>query len=187
MTTALSSRKVTQPLAYCPNVGADTSTPGGHMRPDATMAYVRDLLERLTGTRPTPDDDGDIPVVLDGAQFYVRVAGSTDPWVQVFSVAIAEVEPTLDLMGRINEINTNLRFARAFHVAGQVLFETEIWADDVNPANFHHACHNVSGATDAYAHALREQFGGRLAFEESKTDEYQTTTLPVGFAAGPYA
>ena len=156
------------------------------MRPDATMAYVRDLLERMTGSRPTPDGDGDLPVVLDGAQFYVRVAGTSDPWVQVFSIALADVEPTLELMSRLNDINTQLRFARAFHVQDQVLIETEIWSDDVNPANFHHACRNVSGATDAYADALHEAFGGRLAFEESKTEGYDRTAAPIGFAAGPY-
>lgn len=156
------------------------------MRPDATFAYVRDLLERLTGERPSPDADGDLPVQLDGAQFYVRVAGSSDPWVQVFSIALAEVEPTLELMARLNDINTQLRFARAFHVQGQVLIETEIWSDDVNPANFHHACRNVAGATDAYADELRDAFGGRLAFEESKTPEYQPAVSRSRNAAGPY-
>lgn len=156
------------------------------MRPDATISYVRDLLERITGSRPEPDHDGDIPVVLDGAEFYVRVAGVSDPWVQVFSIALADVEPTLELMARLNDINTQLRFARAFHVQEQVLIEAEIWAEDVNPANFHHACRNVANATDAYAEALREAFGGRPAFEESKTEGYERTTLPVGFAAGPY-
>lgn len=156
------------------------------MRPDATVAYVRDLLERITGTRPAPDQDGDLPVVWDGAQFYVRVVGSSDPWVQVFSIALADVEPSLELMAHLNDINAQLRFARMFHVQQQVLIETEIWSDDVNPANFHHACRNVAGATDAYSKALHEAFGGRLAFEESKTDQYEPSSMPVGFAAGPY-
>jgi hypothetical protein len=159
---------------------------GTNMRPDVAYVYVRDLLERLTGERPNPDQDGDLPVQFEGARFFVRVVGSTDPWVQVFSVAVAEVEPTPDLMNRLNEINGDLRFARAFHVAGQVLIETEIWADDVNPANFHHACRNVAGATDLYGTGIREDFGGLTPFEESKTDDYGQGKLTVGFTAGPY-
>lgn len=156
------------------------------MRPDATLSYVRDLLERLTGARPEPDHDGDLPVVLGGAQFYVRVAGNVDPWVQVFSIALADVEPTLELMGRINEVNAQLRFARAFHVQGQVLIETEIWSDDVNPANFHHACRNVAGATDEVARDLQRDFGGRLAFEESKTNDYSEPSTARRAVSGPY-
>ena len=156
------------------------------MRPDVTYVYVRDLLERLAGHRPEPDRDGDLPVQFEGAQFFVRVVGNTDPWVQVFAVAVADLEPTPDLMVRLNEINTELRFARAFHVGSQVLIESEIWADDVNPANFHHACRNVAGATDAYATGILDAFGGKPLFEESKTEEYKQGMLPVGFAAGPY-
>lgn len=148
--------------------------------------YVRDLLERLTGVRPDPDHDGDLPVVFDGAQFFVRVVGPVDPWVQVFSVAVAEVDPTPELMTELNAINCELRFARAFHVGTQVLIETEIWADDVNPANFSHACRNVARATDAFGPSIRETFGGCAVFEESKTDEYAQDKLAVGFAAGPY-
>lgn len=156
------------------------------MRPDVTYVYVRDLLERLTGVRPEPDSDGDLPVQFQGAQFYVRIAGSVDPWVQIFSVAVADLEPTPELMTHLNDINVSLRFARAFHVGGQVLFESEIWADDVNPANFHHACRNVSDATDTHAPEILESFGGRPHFEQSKTDDYRQGSLTVGFAAGPY-
>jgi hypothetical protein len=149
------------------------------MRPDVAYVYVRDLLERLTGERPTPDRDGDLPVHFGGAQFYVRVVGALDPWVQVFSIAAAELHPTPELMVHLNEINRELRFARAFHVADQVLIESEIWADDVNPANFLHACRNVAGATDAYSPGIRKTFGGRPHFDESKTEEYQQGTLPL--------
>ena len=113
----------------------------------------------------------------------MRIVGSTDPWVQVFSVAVADLEPSPDLMAQINEINRELRFARAFHVGSQLLFESEIWAEDVNPKNFDHACRNVARATDFFAPRVRERFGGRPLFEESKTDEYQSS---FGFAAGPY-
>jgi hypothetical protein len=153
------------------------------MRSDVAFAYVRDLLERITGVRPEADGDGDLAVTFEGGSFFVRIVGSADSWVQVFSVAVADLEPTPDLMIHINDINRELRFARAFHVGSQLLFESEIWADDVNPSNFHHACSNVARAADYFAPHVRERFGGRPLFEELKTDDYQSSS---GFTAGPY-
>jgi len=168
------------------DVLAKPLTTGVYVRPDVLHAYVRDLLERLTGDRPSPDHDGDLPVAMEGAKFYVRVVGTVDPWLQVFSVALDEIEASSELMVQINEVNRQLRFARAFHVSRQVLIETEIWADDVNPANFAHACRNVASATDAFAPELCAEFGGRLFFDESKSSEYESQSAPRGNVAGPY-
>lgn len=146
------------------------------MRPDVAFVYVRELIERLTGAKAEPDDDGDLPVVFGGAVFFVRVMGPVgyiEPWVQVFSVAVDEIESTPDLMVELNEINRDLRFARAFHVGSQVLIESEMWAEDLTPENFRQACRNVAGATDVFAHRIHEKFGGVLHFENTKTEEYQ--------------
>jgi hypothetical protein len=151
------------------------------MRPDVAFSYVRDLIERMTGVRPEPDHDGDLPVHFHGAQFYVRVvATAASPWVQVFSVAVADVQPSPGLMTRLNEINSFLHFARAFHIGSQVIIESEIWADDVAPANFLYACQNVAAATDMFAPDIQKAFGGRLLFEESKTEAYEQGELPLG-------
>lgn len=164
-----------------PVVGVVWCVKGSLMRADVAYSYVRDLLERVTGTRPGPDGDGDLPVTYQGARFYVRVMGEHDAWVQVFSVAVATLEPTPDLMEHLNAVNCDLRFARCFYVNNQVLIESEIWADDVNPANIQHACSNVAQATDSFAQGIRDRFGGRSPFEESKTDDYR---IPLGFV-GP--
>jgi hypothetical protein len=150
------------------------------MRQDVAFVYVRELIERMTGTRPEPDQDGDLPVHLHGAQFFVRVVGPVNPWVQVFSVAVADLQVSPQLLTMLNEINTHIHFARAFHVGSQVIIESEIWAEDVTPANFVYACQNVAAATDAFAPRIVEALGGRALFEESKTDAYQQTELPLG-------
>lgn len=141
------------------------------MRPDPTRSYVRDLLETMTGVRPDYDADGDLPVAYEGAQFYVRVQGE-DAVVQVFAVVLADVEISPGLLGALNGINAESQFARAFHVADQVLIEHEIWADDVNPANFGYACRAVAAASDRFGRQLHESFGGTPRFENSKTPEY---------------
>ena len=151
------------------------------MRPDVAFSYVRDLIERITGVRPDPDDDGDLPVHFHGAQFFVRViASAANPWVQVFSIAVADVPESPGLMSRLNQINGFIHFARAFHIGTQVIIEAEIWADDVTPGNFLYACQNVAAATDTFAPQIQQAFGGRLLFEESKTSAYQQGELPLG-------
>ncbi|MGJ6980689.1 T3SS (YopN, CesT) and YbjN peptide-binding chaperone 1 [Aestuariimicrobium soli] len=149
------------------------------MRADVATSNVRDLLERVTGARPEHDEDGDLPVIFGGAQFYVRVVGSDDAWIQVFSVALADVDSSPGMLAELNAINSERRFARAFHVGRQVLIESDIWADDINPANLGFACSHVAQATDSMASKLKEAFGGRARFEESKTSEYR---IPLGFA-----
>ena len=150
------------------------------MKADAALSYTRDLVERVTGSRPDPDQDGDLPIRLGGALFYARIMGDSASWVQVFSVAAAEVEHSAELAVALNDINRQLGFARTFWTGGQVLFESDIWADDLNPANFNHACRNIAGATDAFAPRILSDLGGRPVFQESKDGEYQDTWASRG-------
>ncbi|MGV1037037.1 MAG: T3SS (YopN, CesT) and YbjN peptide-binding chaperone 1 [Candidatus Nanopelagicales bacterium] len=156
------------------------------MRTDMVESYVRDLVERITGSRPEPDDDGDLPIEYGNARFYVRVINGGDPVVQVFSIAVAELESTPGLVSGLNEINSMIHFARIFHVQGQVLIESEIWGSDVNPANLRHACSNIASATDVYGPQLVEQFGGVPAFEIAKQPEYEQEDLFRSTGLGPY-
>ena len=144
------------------------------MRPEMVYSYVRDLVETMTGRRPEPDDDGDLLIDYGGAHFYIRIINN-DPIVQVFAIVLADVEPSSDLLVDLNQMNADLIFGRAFHVAGQVLIEHEIWGSDVNPANLDYACRMVASGADAYGQRLADKFGGKPAFEDSKRD-YQ---MPV--------
>ena len=150
------------------------------MRRDMVVSYVRDLLGSIVGERPEPDQDGDLPVPYLGAQFYVRIVGE-DPVVQVFAVAVADVDASPELHAALNAINADLHFARAFHVASQVLVEHEIWGTDVNPANLEHACRHVASGADYYGKLLARDFGGRPVFEEQKQPDYEASSARVGY------
>lgn len=158
---------------------------GTTMRPDIAFVYVRVLLTTITGVRPEQDSDGDLPVRFNGAQFFVRIVGTTNPWVQVFSVAVTGLDPSPELFLELNDINAKMRFARAFFVNGQVLIESEIWSDDVNPSNFHHACANIADATDAFTPVLTSH-GGRPMFDDAKDDDCRAAPIAMGFTAGPF-
>lgn len=149
------------------------------MRADMLTAYVETLLERLIGaTKVTPDADGDYPVRYRDALYYVRVVGSVDPVVQVFSVAVSDVKPTSALFKELNTINSTIKFARAFWVQDQVLVETEMVGEGVDPADFDNACEAVATITDHFGPILAEKFGGKTAFADEKDQ-------PVGEAPAP--
>lgn len=149
------------------------------MRADMLTAYVETLLERLIGaTKVTPDADGDYPVRYRSALYYVRVVGTVDPVVQVFSVAVADVKPTAALFKELNTINSTIKFARTFWVHDQVLVETEMVGEGVDPADFDNACEAVATITGHFGPILAGKFGGKTAFADEKDS-------PAGEAPAP--
>lgn len=149
---------------------------GSPMRTDQARAYVESLLERLLGCeKVVADDDGDYPVQFRNCLYYVRVIGNDIPVVQVFSVALAEVEASPELLTELNTLNSDIRFARAFHVRGQVLIETDVLAEALDPAGFENACNCIASITLNVAPSLAARFGGRLTFADDPT----TADLPT--------
>jgi len=155
------------------------------VRADQARAYVETLLERLTGAdKVQTDEDGDYPVVWQDLPYYVRVIGTEDPVVQVFSIALADIETTPELLGALNDLNAKLSFARAFHVRGQVLIETDILAESLDPAGFRNACNCVGSLTTDVARDLHTRFGGQLLFVRS--EETPATPSAPQVSAGHY-
>lgn len=133
------------------------------MRRDVITAYVEKLLGAQTGSdRVVPDGDGDYPVRLGGALSYVRLTGETDPDVQVFSVALQEVPPSAELLAELNDINGRIRFARIFHVQQEVLVETNLVGESVDPLGFRTACEAVAQVAGKVGPTLAKKYGGRV-------------------------
>jgi hypothetical protein len=144
------------------------------MRRDVIAAYVEKLLAVLTDTpHVVPDRDGDYPVRFGSALYYVRLVGAEDPDVQVFAVAVDGIEQSPELLAELNDLNCRIRFGRVFHVAGQVLVETDLIGDAVDPRGFGNACEVVAGVTDKIGPDLAKKYGGRAGFEDSKESGYE--------------
>lgn len=151
------------------------------MRRDVAEAYVERLIQKITNSdRALADDDGDYPVRYRSALYYVRLVGEAHADVQVFAVAVDDVEPSAALLSDINELNTQVRFARTFHVRGQVLVEADLTGDALEPVGFFSACEAVATITDRVASDLAKKHGGRTAFEDSKDDGYHPPDAPTG-------
>jgi hypothetical protein len=135
------------------------------MRADQATAYVESLLKKFAGgDRVVADHDGDYRVWFRNCLYFVRVIGNDTAVVQVFSVAVADIEATPELLTELNILNAGIQFARAFHVGQQVLIETDVLAEALDPAGFENACHFVESVTLEMAPSLAARFGGRLTF-----------------------
>lgn len=66
-------------------------------------AWVEKLLADLDGGPVTADPDGDYPFRAGSAGFYVRLVGTEEPVVQVFSAVLRGVRRTAGLLAAINE------------------------------------------------------------------------------------
>jgi hypothetical protein len=97
--------------------------------------------------------------------------------VQVFSIAVANVELTDALARDLNVINSKLHFCRTFWVDGQVLIEAEHLGMSLSDSDLRECAVNVAEATNAFAPGLAERYGGRLAFDDAKEPEYEPTSV----------
>jgi hypothetical protein len=141
------------------------------LRRDVITAYVEKLLGAQTGSdRIVADGDGDYPVRFGSALYYVRLVGEPDPDVQVFAVALDEVPASAELLAELNDINSKLRFARIFHVQKEVLVETNLVGESVDPLGFRTACEAVAQVADKIGTTLAKKYGGRRAFESAQDD-----------------
>jgi Putative bacterial sensory transduction regulator len=151
------------------------------MRRDFLEAYVEKLLRDVTGsTRISADADGDYPVRYGSALYFVRLVGDAQANVQVFAVAVDGVEPSTKLLTDINELNAQIRFARIFHVRGQVLVEADLVGSAVEPSSFYTACDAVASITDRVGPELAARHGGKTAFEDSKDPSYRSPETLIG-------
>lgn len=143
-------------------------------------SHIETLIERITGVdKATADPDGDYPVRYKDALYFIRVAGNDDrPIVRVFSTVVADVEPCPDLYEAVNDINTRLGFCRSFFVNGQVLIESEHLGMTIKTEDLFELTDNVASASNHFGPKLVERFGGKLAFDDSKGDEYVEPPTP---------
>jgi hypothetical protein len=142
------------------------------VRADMVRSYVETLLEQLSGSdKIKPDDDGDYPVRFRQALYYVRLVGDTHPVVQIFSVALSGIPTSPELLAVLNELNSDIRFARVFWVREQVLVEADLIGSTLDPEEFNNACRAVATITDGIGPKLAAQFGGKTAFADEKQGE----------------
>lgn len=124
-------------------------------------SYIRDLVQQITSRYVDTADDCDLIAEYDGTTLRTRILNPSNPVIQISAIAVDDLSATPELFTVINDINSEVGFARAYWARNAVLIESEIWASDVNPGNFEFNVINVSATTARHAPGLIDQFGGR--------------------------
>lgn len=124
---------------------------------------VEQAIEMAVGPLAlVPDADGDYPLRRDGLDIWGRITPDSSPvLLQVFAVVLDDVEPTAELFAELNDLNTNLGFARIFAIGGQVLAEVDLVAETVDVTEVETAVERISDVALRLAPMLQAVFGGR--------------------------
>jgi hypothetical protein len=125
------------------------------------------------------DEDGDAPIQYDDAMIFVRRL--TDPeMLAVFSPMLAGVEKTYGLLDAVNEMNAEIRYARAFVVGSSVMVASEVDPATDLDVSLARAGDAVGWIADHWGAKLQSRFGGTTFFGEPSSGERS------GANGGPY-
>ena len=142
-------------------------------RLDVIRPYVEKTVAEYIGARPDDllvNQDGSIPIRRGSTAYYVRLLDGRPPMVQVYSTVLYEVPKSPELLDRLNEINAEAMFARAFWTADQVVVATELVADSIDTQQIENACGVVGTIADHYDNELRKTFGGKTIFDPDSAE-----------------
>jgi hypothetical protein len=122
-------------------------------------------------------EDGTIPIRSGSTIVNVRLVqgeNASHPMLQVYSPLLSEVDASPELLSKLNDVNANLAFVRAFWSDGQVILAMELLAESLDRDQVAHAVSLVSLAGNFWDDELNKAFGGRTYFAE----EPSTTATP---------
>jgi hypothetical protein len=86
--------------------------------------------------------------------------------VQVYATMVHRIGKSPELLDRLNDINAESMFVRAFWTGDQVVLATEMVADSIDKEQIANACGVVGTVADHYDEELQRDFGGELIFNE---------------------
>lgn len=141
------------------------SKPGIRQAGSPLAPVVEEGLRRWLGVgRLARDGDGDYPIPVGSALVFVRVVEGRLPMVAIFSSILSDVEEGPGLFAALNDINTRIRFARAFWAARTIVVAIDLPAIDITADQIAFACVQLGGLADYLDDALHGRFGGGFAF-----------------------
>ena len=87
--------------------------------------------------------------------------------VRMFAPVLENVEAGDELVGRLNDMNANVRFARLFVLEGTVYAAVEVPASPLVAAHVTRACEGLGQVADETGVELEQEFGGRMPFDRA--------------------
>jgi hypothetical protein len=114
-------------------------------------------------------EDGTIPIRSGTTIVNVRLVQGENPSrpiLQVYSPMLSDLDSSPELLAKLNEVNGNLSFVRAFWTDRQVILAMELLAESLDRDQVAHAVSLVSLAGDFWDSELSKTFGGKTYFTD---------------------
>jgi hypothetical protein len=114
-------------------------------------------------------DDGTIPIRSGSTVVNVRLMEGDragHPVLQVYSPLLSDLDASPELFAKLNEVNANLTFVRAFWLDRQVILVMELLAENLDQDQVAHAVSLMSLAANFWDSELERSFGGKTYFAE---------------------
>jgi hypothetical protein len=129
--------------------------------------YVEKLLKEILETDSLIlDDDGDVPIRIGTAMYYVRVLDTDPVMIRVFSPFLRNVKKSAKLLEKLNEINCEISYARVMWYDDDVIAANDFLAESVDKDSLDHACRHMGWLADTYDNQLKDEFGGETFFAD---------------------
>jgi type III secretion system-like peptide-binding chaperone len=136
-------------------------------------------------------DDGTIPIRSGSTIVNVRLMEGDRPGhpvLQVYSPLLSDLDGSPDLFTKLNEVNANLTFVRAFWLDRQVILVMELLAENLDKDQVAHAVSLMSLAANFWDSELEKTFGGTTYFaEEPPPADPGVPAIPPAPPAAPPA
>ncbi len=144
---------------------------------------LREVCGHLSVIR---DADGDYPLRRHAVPIYGRLLFDESSVFQVFAVVLNNLDASPEVYSELNDLNSNLQFARLFHVEGQVLAEVDLVAETLDEAELNVAIERLDHVTLRIGPTLAAVFGGELATDpaEGRLDAYRTAIIDAEVLPG---
>jgi Putative bacterial sensory transduction regulator len=156
---------------------------------EALNAHVERLLKRATGIDElSSDDKGEwLGFPYGRVVVHVRVVDHEQPRAFIYGVIVTGIETKPELYEYLNEINSQIRYCRAYVQQGTVYFEIELLGEALDYDEFDNAMTSIADAGNHFGPLIVERFGGELPVAPPE----QTTTKPDAVEShdrltGPY-
>src|SRR5690242_11023166 len=134
------------------------------MKLEALNAHVERLLKRATGiVELQTDEKGEwLGFPYGRIVEHVRVVDYEVPRAFIYGVVVTGVEPKPELYEYLNEVNSQIRYCRAYALQGTVYFEIELLGEALDYDEFDNALQSIGDAGNYYGPVIVEKFGGEL-------------------------
>jgi hypothetical protein len=136
---------------------------------DVIQSHVESLMEEILQVDDlviTPA--GEIPVRHHSAVYNVRVsaAPNTAPHVEVYAVAVEDVDPDPGLYEALNTINRRASHARTFHSNRTIVVASELYGPTLSRDELECSCDEVALIAHVEGPRLAATYGGTVAYPD---------------------